>query len=221
MGAVPVHGLPEPRFDRCRRAPAQSRELGGVERIATVVPRPVVDEANQALRLSESREHLARDQNVLRLVAARDVVGLSGLAGLEQEIDRGRVIFDEEPVAHVASVSVERQRLIIDRVGDEERDELLGVLVGAVVVRRARHDDRHSVGSPVGEGQAVSSGLGRRVRVAGIQRRGLREGSLGDRAVDLVRRDLDELGDASLFRLFQQHEDPAHVRFDERGVAQE
>ena len=68
-----------------------------------------------------------------------------GCAALDQQIDGAAVVEHVQPVAHVAAVAVERHRQSVDRVGDEERDELLGKLVRPVVVRRA--GDR-STGTP-------------------------------------------------------------------------
>ena len=48
------------------------------------------------------------------------------------------MVRDVEPVAHLAAVAVERQPLALERVRDEERDQLLRVLVRAVGVRPAR-----------------------------------------------------------------------------------
>ena len=50
------------------------------------------------------------------------------VAVLDQEVDRGAVVVDEQPVADVLAVAVERQREVVDRVRDEERDQLLGIL---------------------------------------------------------------------------------------------
>ena len=162
-----------------------------------------------------------RDLDVLRLVSPRDVVGLSGLSGVEQEIDRRRVILHVEPVAHVAPVAVQRQRMAVDRVRHEERDQLLRILIGPVIVRGARHHDRHAVRRPVRIREAVAARLRGGVRVAGIQRRIFVERTFRDRAVDLVGRDLDELRNAPAARLLEQHEDAADVGLDERSVSQE
>jgi hypothetical protein len=74
------------------------------------------------------------------------------------------VVGDVDPVAGVAPGAVDGQRAVGERVADEERELLLGVLVGAVVVRAARDDDGQAIGSPVREGEAGLSP--RRVRRA-------------------------------------------------------
>jgi hypothetical protein len=50
------------------------------------------------------------------------------------ERDAPAVVVHVQPVAHVSAVAVERHGAAVEQVGDEERDDLLGVLVVAVVV---------------------------------------------------------------------------------------
>src|ERR1043165_637436 len=94
---------------------AEALELGRVERVAAVVALAVGHALDQRLRLAEELEDFSRDLAVLALVAAADVVRLAVLAALDEEVDRGAVVLDEQPVAHVAAVAVERQREVVDR----------------------------------------------------------------------------------------------------------
>ena len=64
----------------------------------------------------------------------------------QHEQDAGAVVLDVEPVAHVAAVAVDRQRLALERVEDHQRDQLLGELVRAVVVRAVGDQRRQAVG---------------------------------------------------------------------------
>ena len=116
-----------------------------VQGVAPVVAGPVGHGLDEALRLAGQPQDLAREREVLDLVAAADVVDLAVAASAQHEVERRAVVEHVDPVAHVAAVAVERQRLVVEGVGDEERDDLLGVLVGAEVVRRARDHDRHAV----------------------------------------------------------------------------
>ncbi len=56
------------------------------------------------------------------------------------------MVVDVQPVAHVRAVAVQRHLLAVHQVGDEQRDDLLGELVGAVVVRAPRDADRAARG---------------------------------------------------------------------------
>ena len=64
-----------------------------------------------------------------------DVAALA-VAPAGQDLPHGRgVVVDVDPVADVAAVAVELGARAVDDVGDLPGDELLHVLVGAVVVR--------------------------------------------------------------------------------------
>ena len=154
--------------------------------------------------------------DVLDLVAAADVVDLAGLALVDQQVDAAAVVLDVQPVALVLAVAVERHRDVVDQVGDEERDDLLGKLVRTVVVRRARHHDRHLVSRPVAVGEAVRARLARRIGIARPQLVGLGARAFRHAAVDLVGRDLDEPAQRRvLARRLEQHERAVDVGGDE------
>ena len=122
-----------------------------------------------------------------------DVVDLADLTLLEHQVRGPVVILDMDPVANVATVAHQRHGLAVEQVGREQRDQLLGELVRAVVVRAAGHDDRQAVRRVVAQRDQVAARLGRRVRRTGGEHVGLGERTLLDRAVDLVGGDVQEL----------------------------
>ena len=69
---------------------------------------------------------------------AGHVVRLAAGAMVEHVTHRVGVVVDVEPVALLPAVAVEWQRLVVECVGDEQRDDLLGMLVRAVGVGAAR-----------------------------------------------------------------------------------
>ena len=68
---------------------------------------PVVDVADQLRAGAGQLEDPAGDLDVLVLLAA-DVVDLAGRAVAEDELDRGAVVVDVEPLAALAAVAVDR-----------------------------------------------------------------------------------------------------------------
>ena len=102
FGDVPLDGGVERLVEIALRLPSQRRQLARVEGIAAVVSRAVFDELDQRFRFAELLADAAGDVDVLDLVAARDVVCLAGLALRDEKINRGTVIFDINPIAHVA-----------------------------------------------------------------------------------------------------------------------
>ena len=80
-----------------------------------------------------------------------------------------------EPVADVLAAAVELRLDPVDDVGDLPGDELLHVLVGAVVVGAVGDRGAKAVGAGPGADQHVGGRLGARVRAARVIRRLLGE----------------------------------------------
>ena len=177
-------------------AQPSASHLRGVDRVAAVVAEPVLDVVDHRLVVAEELEDRVGELAVGDLVAGADVVDLADRALAQHEVDAGAVVLDEAPVADVQPVAVERHLLPVEQVRDEERDDLLGELVRPEVVRRPGDDDRQPVGLVVRERDQVGAGLRRGVRRAGLERVGLGERALLDRAVHLVGRDVQEPLDA-------------------------
>src|ERR1051326_196100 len=99
--------------------------------------------------------------NVLPLAAAADVVNLARAPLTQDEFERAAVVLNVEPVAHVLSIAVNRQRLGVERIDDHQGDEFLWKLIGTVIVRWARNHDRQAESAMVSERQQISAGFAR------------------------------------------------------------
>ncbi len=209
---------------RALQLPAEGRDLVDVHRVAPVVAEAVGDGLDVRLVAAAQLQQSVGQLAVGDLVVRADVVDLADRAPVEHELDGAVVVLDVDPVAHVATVAVQRHLGAVEQVGGEQRDDLLRELVRPEVVRAAGDDDRQAVGRHVGEGDQVRAGLGRRVRRARRQLVGLGEAALLDRAVDLVGGDVHEPADADLAGDVAQHVGAeavgAHerVRVDDRAV---
>ena len=187
---------------------------------STVVPRAIVHVAVETGVGAGQLQDPLRDLEVLVLFAA-DVIGLARRAFAKHELDRGAVIADVQPLAPLPAVAVDRQRLTVERVRHEERDQLLRVLVRAIGVRATRDARIDPEGTDGGEHLEVSARLRRRVRAGWPQRVALaRALALGNVAVDLVGRDLDE-PDPGVTGETEQHVGAEHVGLDELGRAED
>ena len=185
------------------RQPAELRvDLRGVDGIAQVMSLPVGDVGDEAFGLSELAADQAHDVDVAHLVVTADVVHLTDAPAADHKVDGLAVVGDIQPVAHVQSLPVHRQRPLGEGAHDHERDELFRKLIRPVVIRAARDRDRQAVGASVRAHEQVSRGLGAAVGRARVQRRLLGEQQLRpierQVAVDLVGRDLME-ADVSVF----------------------
>ena len=134
---------------------------------------------------------------------------------MKDQIDGAAVIVDKDEVPHRRPVVVQRQREVVDRVGDQHRDQLFRVLVRAVVVGSAGDEQRQPETFRVSPRKVLASGLARRVRATRLEAV-LFAGPAGVHvAVHLVGAHEQEGLVAMLARRLAQHRSTAHVGFDE------
>ena len=98
---------------------------------------------------------------------ATDVVGLARLPLGQTRFDTEAVILDVQQVTHVHAIAVDRQITPVQRVEQEQRDQLFGILVWPVIVRAIASRHVQPVGMVIGAHQMVGRCLGCRVRQLG------------------------------------------------------
>src|SRR5664279_6644938 len=153
------------------------------------------------------------DLDVLDLVAAADVVDLARPPAAKHRLDAGAVVLDVEPVANLPAVAVKRKRLSVERIGGEERNQLLGILVRAVGVRAARDAGLYAEGADVSGDVQVAGRLGDAVGAGRAERIGFARGAARlEVTVDLVGGDLDVAHPCLAYQLEQR------LRTDELGA---
>ena len=189
--AVPLDGLGQAlREVGVPRPPAElAAELGGVDGVAAVVAEPVADPVEGVLGPAHRAEDLPQDRDVVPLAVRADEVGLAHAASGQDLPHRGAVVLRVDPVADVPAVPVELGADPAQDVGDLPREELLDVLVGAVVGGAVGDRGAHAVGARPGADEHVRAGLGGAVGAARAVRRLLGEARRvvqGQVAVDLV-----------------------------------
>ncbi len=128
------------------------------------------------------------DVEIVALAVAADVVGLARPAALEDCADCRTVIVDEEPVADVLAIPVNRQLLAFEGMQDHERNQLFRKLKRTVIIGAVGGEHRQLEGVEVGARQVIRAGLRRRVGAVGRVGSGLGEcGIVGrERAIDFV-----------------------------------
>ena len=172
------------------RPPAQlALELRAIDGVAAVVAGAVGDPVEVLGVAAHGLEDHAQDRDVVLLAVGSDEVGLPHLA-LREDVPDGRgVVLGVDPVADVLAAAVELGAHAVDYVGDLPGDELLHVLVGAVVVGAVGDRGAQAIGAGPCAHEHVGAGLGARVRRGRVVRRLLGElGGVVERqvAVDLV-----------------------------------
>lgn len=210
VGDVPVDGGLEPLGEvGVGRPPVQlALELGGVDGVAAVVAGAVGDPVEVLGVAAHGLQDHAQDRDVVLLAICADEVGLPR-AALGEDVPDGRgVVLGVDPVADVLAAAVELGAHAVDDVGDLPGDELLHVLVGAVVVGAVGDSGAKPVGARPGAHEHVGGRLRRAVRRARVVGRLLGElGRIVERqvAVDLVGGDV-VVADAVLPHGLQQAE---------------
>lgn len=166
---VPVDRLLEPLGEvGVGRPPAQlALELGRVDGVAAVVAGAVGDPVEVLGVAAHRLEDHAHDRDVVLLAVGADEVGLPH-AALREDVPDGRgVVLGVDPVADVLAAAVELGADAVDDVGDLPGDELLHVLVGAVVVGAVGDGRAKPVGAGPGAHEHVGGRLGRAVGARG------------------------------------------------------
>lgn len=201
------------------RPPAQlALELRAVDGVAAVVAGAVGDPVEVLGVAPHGREDHAQDRDVVPLAVGADEVGLPRAALGEDVPHRGAVVLGVDPVADVLAAAVELGADAVDDVRDLPGDELLHVLVGAVVVGAVGDRGPQAVGAGPGAHEHVGGSLGGAVGRARVVGRLLGElGGIVERqvAVDLVGGDV-VVADAVLPHGLQQAEGALHVGAQER-----
>ena len=101
------------------------------------------------------RTNGVHDVDVLALGVAADVVGFADATSFENQSQSFGMIVDEQPVANVPAIAIERQRNVLDRVRDEQRDELRRIRPRPEVVRRTCDGERELVRTRAAGGRAT------------------------------------------------------------------
>ena len=201
------------------RPPAElALELRAVDGVAAVVAGAVGDPVEVLGVLSHRLQDHAQDRDVVLLAVGADEVGLPHAALREDVPDRGAVVLGVDPVADVLAAAVELGTDAVDDVRDLPGDELLHVLVGAVVVGAVGDRGAQAVGAGPGADQHVGGRLGRAIGRGRLVGRLLGElGRVVERevAVDLVGGDV-VVADAVLPHGLEQAEGALHVGAKER-----
>ena len=220
VGHVPVDGLLQALGEvGAGRPPAElAPELGGVDGVAAVVAGAVGDPVEVLGVAPHGLEDHAEHGDVVPLAVGADEVGLPR-AALGEDVPDGRgVVLGVDPVADVLALSVELGADAVDDVGDLPGDELLHVLVGAVVVGAVGDRGAKPVGAGPCAHEHVGACLGRAVRRGRVVGRLLGElGRVVERqvAVDLVGGDV-VVADAVFADGLEQLEGALHVGAEER-----
>lgn len=217
---VPVDGLFQAGLEvRVRGRPTQfGPELRGIDRVSTVVARTVLHPVERVLALSHHLQNHAKHGDVVPLAVRADQVGLADPSLGQDRPHAAGMVLGVDPVAYVLAPAVQLRPLALEDVRDLAGDELLHMLVRAVVVRAVGNCGPQAVRAGPRAHQHVGRGLRARVRAGRMVRGGLREpGRIiqSEVAIHLVRAHV-VVADPILPDRLEQAERALHVRPQER-----
>lgn len=217
---VPVDGGLQTGLEiRVRGRPTQfGPELRGIDRVSTVMARTVLHPVERVLALSHHLQNHAKHGDVVPLAVRADQVGLADPSLGQDRPHAAGMVLGVDPVAYVLALAVQLRPLALEDVRDLAGDELLHMLVRAVVVRAVGNCGPQAVRAGPRAHQHVGRGLRTRVRAGRMVRGGLRE--LGriiqsEVAIHLVRAHV-VVADAVPAHGLEQTERAFHVRPQER-----
>lgn len=217
---VPVDGLFQAGLEvRVRGRPTQlGPQFRGIDRVSTVVARTVLHPVERVLALSHHLQNHAKHGDVVPLAVRADQVGLADPSLGQDRPHAAGMVLGVDPVAYVLALAVQLRPLALEDVRDLAGNELLHMLVRAVVVRAVGNRGPQAVRAGPRAHQHVGRGLRTRVRAGRMVRGGLREpGRIiqSEVAIHLVRAHV-VVADAVLAHGLEQTERAFHVRLQER-----
>ena len=212
---VPADGHFESSVEAELFLPAERTGFIAVHGVTEIVAFAVGDVADESLRFAERRKQAIRHIDVIAQVFPGDVVGFARDTFVQYRVDAVDVIFDIEPVALLFAVAIERQRMIFERFGDEEGQQLFGVLVGTEGVAAACGDDVHAVGFKVGAHHQFATRFSSGIGIARRKWIVLDRFTNRNRAINFIGRDLQEAFDAVLAAFVEQNVDANRIGMQE------
>src|SRR5574341_575049 len=103
----------------------------------------ILDKPKKGSGFPKHGQNLLGDSQVVSLISTTHIIDKSWLTLQKDMFDRGAMILDGQPIATMAAIPIERQGLIIYRVGYEQRNELFRMLARPVrIAPSGNHDGK-------------------------------------------------------------------------------
>ena len=217
---VPLDGLLQALLEvRVNRLPAElGLQLRAVDRVAAVVTGTVPDPVEVIRVPAHHGQDVTQHGDVVSFAVRADQVGLAQASLGQDGPHAGGVVVRVDPVAHVLPVAVQFRLQPIEDIRDLARDELLHMLVRAIIVAAVADRGADAERAVPGAHQQVGARLGGAVRAGRMVRgllRELRRIIQGQIAVHLVRAHV-MVAHIVLAGRLQQAERALHVRPQKR-----
>jgi hypothetical protein len=152
--AIPLNNVRQTLAELNLRGVAKFRvDLADVNAVATVVAFPVGNFVHEGAIATCGLEEQVGELGVGELSSTPNVVYLTGFAALENKRYPAAMVVNVEPVANILAITIEGHLKPIEQVGHKERNDLLGKVVGPVVVAAPGYGSVQTVGYVVAPNQ--------------------------------------------------------------------
>src|SRR6202165_295735 len=188
--SVPLDGQPNPVCELDLRLPAKRAQTPKIHGVAVVVPRAVLhkmfERAGLAAKLKDCIGHLYPTGPP----ADPDVVNTPRISLPQHSRDRADMVVNVQIIPHRRAVAIDWEWKIVERVGDEQWNDLLRKLVGAVGIGSPRDQRRQPEARVIRIDERVAADLTCGVGAARREAVLLAASPFLDMPVDLIRTDL-------------------------------
>ena len=123
--------------------------------------RAVLHPVEGVLRLTHHAQNVVQHGQVVAFTVGADQVGLTQTASGQNRPHRARMIFGVNPVTYIETIAIELRANAFDDIRDLARNELLHMLVRAIVVRAVRDRGAQPIGAVPGAHEHVGARLRR------------------------------------------------------------
>src|SRR6267143_1218664 len=92
---------------------------------------------------------------VRAFVATADIIRLTWPPFGKDQVKRSGMILDIEPVADIGAFPIDRKRLTLQGIENDQWNQLFRKMIWSIVIRAVRNDNRQAIGSMPCHGQMI------------------------------------------------------------------
>src|SRR3990167_6306753 len=101
--------------------------------------RSVLHQSNEFAGFSKMADNLLGHGDIFPFIAPANIVDLSRLTSKEYMLNGRTMVLHSQPIAALTSIPIEWEGLVVDRIGDEQRDEFLRILIRPIGIAAPGH----------------------------------------------------------------------------------
>ena len=108
--------------------------LSRINRITHIVTFTIRYMCDQTLRFAKLLADDLYNVDILLLIVSTDIINLTNTTVMDNQINRFAVILHIQPVTHIQTFTIYRQRFVSQRIDDHQRNQFLRKMIRSVVI---------------------------------------------------------------------------------------